>query len=557
MPNLTQSLQGRDIGFLRIVARLWGLELLATDTEAALSELVPALLDPKLVAEMVESLPAQARAALDSLGKAGGRLPWAGFARRFGEIGEAGPGRRDRELVYLHPESGAEVLFYRALLARAFFDLPAGAQEFAYIPDDLLPIVTHAGPAGEIEKKLLPLGIEPGGEPMGRPATPKERAQPLAACDRLLDDATSLLAALRMGLPPPETRIPARVLTDLLSSAGVIVEEKPQVEPVRTFLEAPRREALEHLFTAWLESETFNELRQVPGLVCEGDWQNAARLTRAMLLRLLTRVPDNKWWSLPSFIQDIKAKTPDFQRPAGDYDSWFIKRASDGLYLRGFSNWESVDGALIRYLVTGPLFWLGRMELASPLEGDMITAFRVVSNVEQQTLELRLSAFEEKGKLAVNSNGRISVPRSTPRAARYQIARFCEWEQEKEAEYRYRVTSGSLRKAGEQGLKVSQLLSLLAKNAAAEIPPAFVKALKRWELNGSEARVEVQTVLRVSRPELLEELRSSKAGRFLGEPLGPVTVVVKPGAQAKVLAALAELGLLAEGGDPNDNGKTN
>jgi len=35
---------------------------------------------------------------------------------------------------------------------------------------------------------------------------------------------------------------------------------------------------------------------------------------------------------------------------------------------------------------------------------------------------------------------------------------------------------------------------------------------------------------------LLEELRKSKSWRFLGEILGPVTVIVKPGAQAKVLA---------------------
>ncbi len=52
--------------------------------------------------------------------------------------------------------------------------------------------------------------------------------------------------------------------------------------------------------------------------------------------------------------------------------------------------------------------------------------------------------------------------------------------------------------------------------------------------------------LRVGSPEVLDELRKTKAGRFLGETLGPVTVVIKPGAQAKVLAALAEMGLLAE-----------
>ena len=59
--------------------------------------------------------------------------------------------------------------------------------------------------------------------------------------------------------------------------------------------------------------------------------------------------------------------------------------------------------------------------------------------------------------------------------------------------------------------------------------------------------METQTILRVSSPDVLEELRKSRAGRFLGESLGPVTIIVKPGAQAKVLAALAELGLLAEG----------
>jgi hypothetical protein len=129
---------------------------------------------------------------------------------------------------------------------------------------------------------------------------------------------------------------------------------------------------------------------------------------------------------------------------------------------------------------------------------------------------------------------------------RYQLARFCGWEPPKPDEYRYRLTTGSLEKAGKQGLKVGSLLSLLARNAASELPPAFVKALKRWQLNGTEARVQFQTILRVTRPEVLEELRKSKAGRFLDESLGPVTAIVKPGAQSKVLAALAELGLLAE-----------
>ncbi len=534
MPNLVQSLQARDLGHLRIVAGLWGVELVAVENEAALKELTNALLNPELVNEIVDTLGAEARSALDGLVEAGGKMPWAAFARQFGEIREAGPGRRDREQLYLNPASAAETLFYRAFLARAFFDTSSGAQEFAYIPDDLLNLIRPKPTPAHFPARGRREGTE---EPLGRPATPKEREHPLPATDSLLDDATTFLAALRLGLEPPEMQVPAGVVKELLKTAGIVSGGTSQLEQVKSFLEMSRLQALALLTKSWQASETFNELRLVPSLACEGEWTNQPLVTRAFLFRLLEALPEGKWWSLPAFIRAIKDKYPDFQRPAGDYDSWFIKRISDGAYLRGFANWDEVDGALIRYLITGPMFWLGVVELARPEDGEIFTAFRV--NEKQ-------IASTEKGKITVVSNGRISVPRQVPRVTRYLISRFCEWDEAKPDEYRYRVTTGSLKKAGKQGLKVGQLLSLLAKNAASGIPPAFVRALKRWEANGTEARVEVQTVLRVSRPEVLEELRKSKAGRFLGETLGPVTTIVKPGAQARVLAALAELGLLAE-----------
>jgi hypothetical protein len=45
---------------------------------------------------------------------------------------------------------------------------------------------------------------------------------------------------------------------------------------------------------------------------------------------------------------------------------------------------------------------------------------------------------------------------------------------------------------------------------------------------------------------MLSKLRASRAERFLGVPLGPTSVVVKPGAAEKVLAVLAEMGYLGE-----------
>ena len=53
-------------------------------------------------------------------------------------------------------------------------------------------------------------------------------------------------------------------------------------------------------------------------------------------------------------------------------------------------------------------------------------------------------------------------------------------------------------------------------------------------------------MLRVTSPDVMDKLRKSRATRFLGEPLSPTAVIVKPGAWEKVMSALTELGYLAE-----------
>lgn len=539
MPDLLTSLQKHDLGHIRIVAELWGLELHSNQTEAAAKELCASLLDPGLLAETLDVLPADAKAALEGLTAASGRIPWAEFSRRYGDIRETGPGKRDREKIHLNPASTAELLFYRGLLARAFFNTANGPQEFAYIPDDLLKLIHHGkhNEHGDKNKENSVISMV-NSEPIGRPALPREKNYTMQASDRILDDATTLLAALRLGIEPPETSVPIHVLEGFLHTAKIILKSGPNPEAVKSFLESPRDEALKTLADAWVKSETFNELRLLPGLLYEGQWKNQPLVTREFLLNLLDAIPEGKWWSLSAFINDVKAKYSDFQRPSGDYDSWYIKSESNGEYMRGFEHWDQVDGALIKYFITGVLFWLGQVDIAAPEEGGETSAFRVVNN--------ELETAKGNGKLVVRSNGQISVPRPVPRVVRYQVARFCEWEDARAGEFAYRLTPASLKRAGGQGLKVEHVLSLLAKHTAGGIPPVLVKALKRWDLRGTEARIQTQAVLRVSRPEVLEELRKSRGGRFLGEMLGPTAVIVKDGAQSKVLAALTELGLLAE-----------
>ena len=544
MPDLVHSLQSHDIGYLRIVAGFWGFELASPDPQIALKELAARLLDPRQVNEIVESLPAEAHNALDALVAGKGRIPWQDFTRRFGELRDAGVGRRDREQVHLQPTSSTEVLFYRALLGQAFFETSSGTQEFAYIPDDLLP--------------LLPSTLTDRVPTPGRLANPQERNLPILASDRILDDACTMLAAIRLGWKDvPESfpiSLPASVLMEFLQVADLVDLPAgpgslpvPHPEAVKDFLEEKRSSSLLRIVRAWLESDSFNELRQVPGIICEGTWTNDPLSARRFILGLLAGIPPGKWWSLAAFIWSVQESNPDFERPSGDYDSWLIRRQADDTFLNGFDHWEDVDGALIRYIFTGPLHWLGIVDLAMAEEGGAVTAFRLTSWSVNLLKDLPPHNLpDEDGKLHASANGRISIPIRLPRTVRYQVARFSEWESFKNDEYRYRLTPASLRKALQQRLKVSHLLSLLNKYAAAPLPPSFVRALTRWELNGTEASLEQPVILRLIRPEVLEELRKSNAGRFLGEVLGPTSVMVKPGARSRVLAALAELGLLTD-----------
>ena len=92
---------------------------------------------------------------------------------------------------------------------------------------------------------------------------------------------------------------------------------------------------------------------------------------------------------------------------------------------------------------------------------------------------------------------------------------------------------------------MAHLITLLRKFAA-PVPPSLIKALERWDEFGVQARLQQVVILRVSSPELLQSLRSSRAARFLGDPLGPTTIIVKPEAVKKVELTLAEMGYLSE-----------
>ena len=184
MPDLAQSLGSYDLGYLHIVAKSWGIDYFARDMQLGLNILVPQLLDESRLKEMFTSLPGEARTAIGDLLDNDGRITWSLFTRRYGEVREMGPGRRDRERPDLDPVSTAETLFYRAIIGRAFFETPDGGEEYAFIPDDIRIILPGFKASAPVH--------------FGRGAIPDERKHVFPGTDRILD--LDLLGA-RTGRP--------------------------------------------------------------------------------------------------------------------------------------------------------------------------------------------------------------------------------------------------------------------------------------------------------------------------------------------------------------------
>lgn len=544
MTDLWHSLLKSEFSYLRIVAEKWGFAFTAPDAREGIDQVSDALLGGNLLAGVAEILDSGEKDALIWLDDQGGRASWDHFTRKFGPLREMGAGRLDRERPDRAPISALEKLWYRALIARGFFETRSGPQEFAYLPDDLREVIMpilNPNRVSRLEADFI-----------CRVAAPRERAEILPAPGFILDQLCTLLAGVRIGLDPsnhiPDLSLPEEgFLIGLASAAGLMIApDQTSPEKIRDFLDLEDPVALQTLWEGWLGEEMPAELSLLPEILVEGDPPLDAGRVRKQVLSYLSALPGEEWWSIESFLSQVKERYPDYLRVGGEYDSWFIKQRTGEEYLSGFEHWDEIEGALLRFFLTGPMYWLGLIELARPKDKELPLAFRLTP-LFKDLREGRRPSLPPRvpDQIQLRSQGEIRMTVDVPRKTRYQIARFADWHPLKADAYQYRLSPGSLKRAEGQGLRAPHLLSLL-KNHTEAIPPNLLAALERWEKSGPQAVIEPRTVLRLGSPAILKALKKSRASRYILEQLGPTTVIIHPGTEEKIAQALMELGFFVD-----------
>jgi hypothetical protein len=572
MRSLHQCLLDTDVIRLQAIARFWDVELTAGRQRDIADQLAATMSTPKAVANAWDTLPEDQRQALEALLAAGGRMPLRVFERQWGEIRAMGPGRLERECPWRTPLSPAEGLWYTGFISRIFDHEAEETYEAIFIPPELL-LYLPTSPT-----RFPVISLEPTSEPnVVRPAG-----------DTLLDDACTLLAYLQNESVRPnsdgawpahhEARLirrlrdpdPARLaflhhLTRRLEWLRVTDSSllRPDPGPVSDWLQFSTGQQRAALATAWRDDTTWNDLFHVPTLHPEetGAWSNDSLLARKAVLRHLKACAPNTWYTLDDLVAAIKRVDPDFQRPGGDYTTWYIRDVATGAYLSGFENWANVEGALIRHLVTGPLTWLGITDLGTDRcpattssHSSPPASFRL-TNAGAAFLDLaELPPEPESALLILRPDFTVRAPPARP-YERFQLARVADWvsfpltNNAKENYFVYRLTPTSLERARRQGIPIARVLEFLGQVSGAGVSaPRFIEtALTRWEARGCEARLERVLLLRLSSEELMAQIMSSpRTRRFIHEQVGPTVAWVHEHDWPGLIVALGEMGLMAD-----------
>jgi hypothetical protein len=458
-----------------------------------------------------------------------------------------GPGRRDREQRWRDPEAALDGLRYRGLIGLGFFETPAGPEEFAYVPD-------------ELRDALLPL--TPAAPPPSSPSAPPTAVQPAGGA---ADDAVTVLAALRRRPARSETLAPALaaalerhlihpeslpLLMALLRGLGILVPGPLRPDParVRELLAAERSQVEARLLEEWRGTRRYNDLANTPGLAApKGKWPNDPANSRAAVLARLAAWRVGEWFELEAAIGEIRRLHPAFLRPGGDFDSWLLQDALNGRLLRGLADWETVEGALLRQVILGPLHWLGASDRGREDGTARPTHFRLRFDPASGSPAEARPDVELSSPVRVFPDGRVVVPRLAPLAHRYQVARFAEWTGREAAGYGYRLTPRALAAASSQGLDPRRVENLVQMASGRPMPEALHRAIERWSQRGTEAVLESTVILRVKSAETLRQLRSDPAtGRYLEEILGPTAARIRSRDQEALLTAAARRGLLIQ-----------
>ena len=574
MPNLQTLLKDSDSGVLQAIAETWGVSLKSVAQSEAVPTLQNAMLEAPRAEAIYDKLTHAERGALQALlSSKNYQMPEVMFSRMYGDLTKMGAGKIEKDQPHKKPKTATDGLFYRGLLGEIRGTGNTGILNMLYLPEELVGILPfHKTSYDKLEDDTEAFSGEYQDEEEDdteneiEVVPDAEVANIHAADTSCIDDMTTLLAYLRLNtaavegdtffpidmerLLPFMVKPDAERVTMLLCMgvSGELIDVREGRAYVRRdglqrWFGLPRWGQVKLLAQAWLTSVIYQELYHVPDLFPDPQgFDYDPVIARQAIVDFLAKLPPARaWFGIESFIAVIKESDPDFQRPNGDYSAWYIRNARNE-YLTGFESWDAVEGNLIEFVLTGPLYWLGLVDI-----GDDVVRLNAYGRAF-----VGVEAFPQPAdpddKITIRDDGTAIASRKVPRSDRFTLARIATWV--KADLFTYRFEPRSLERAiREQNISAGQIEAFLKKQLDPKPIPSVLLRMITTAQQGPVAQVSLERliVLRALSEEVMHQLYEEPAfRRYMGARLGTLACVVLPDTAEELRQKLEQQGIRVE-----------
>ncbi len=310
-----------------------------------------------------------------------------------------------------------------------------------------------------------------------------------------------------------------------------------------TFFSLSLFERARRCYTIWQDTPFWNEMLYLPDInvrpgpsPLDAPHEETMR-GRHVVIERVEHEQFNEWHDLATFIARTKLYAPYllFPRQYGPRAERYMSSSNpygwDFRLRRGWlthrEGWHMVEGGFIRTIITGPLHWLGVIEVdneATP------TTFRLTSGALFLLSGTAPRGDEiPTGRLIVQPNFELVALAPTSEALLVKLDRFAE-RVSLEHIAQYRITKASVTRAIQTGLHAEDIKRILEQASGGDVPQNVHYSLVEWERQAR--RIEMwrnATLLEVDESALLDELFAHEQTRsLLGRRLAPCLVEVLP-----------------------------
>lgn len=546
--KLEDALQECTLALLRKIAATHDI---AADVDTLRAELASQIsqkfVGPEYVAAYVAMLPDGEKEVLRFLGD----HDWVGKAflleRQFARAQEAESTHQSISLTV--------ALLQKGLIYRSFGTIGSWRGELYHVPNELREAISGSMPPGP------------------RPTKPEVRAGVVPEAAEQRDpafDLFCLLSFLRRGerrafqgfisrfdlpkleqengggprdLGTGEAERQWRFLLHLALSGGWVRRDGPVLKPGRVaaqLLSGQPDEVRQRMLDRYVKDRSWSDLAEA-GRVRQslGSRRIDETAARLAVLHYLQEFAGGEWVSETGFCDAVRAANPDFLRE--DYASLgsaMVDVAAEA-ELGGTESWDPVEGEWIRYVLRGPLYWLGVVRRGRDSAGRRV-ALQLVPEVAAQDSAPLLS--RDSREVVFHDDLTVYAPEGTDLGLLYQLEPYLALRGRDTAGSSYRLSKSSVLRGLESGGSWDELRGLMGR-LSTQVPQHVLDQIQEWADSYGRLLIEGGILLTVSADEEAEAVGQSPAlTSYLGARLGSRTFRVMPGHIWQLVDALREAG---------------